>query len=171
MTLAFETSRGRCVLIYDAEGVHAVRVDTRLAADRGPHPAKMRRLAADLTRAIHGARVDFTKVKLALGRVPTFHAAVYTALVKIPWGVTLSYGELAARAGRPGAARAVGQAMARCPWSVIVPCHRVIKSDGSLGGYGGPAGARLKRALLDAELESFAAEPRPRPIVLRKRTR
>ena len=68
---------------------------------------------------------------------------------EIPRGQTCSYAELAARAGRPGAARAVGQAMARNPWPIIVPCHRVVASDGGLGGYGG--GLDMKERLLRLE--------------------
>ncbi|HWF52660.1 MAG TPA: methylated-DNA--[protein]-cysteine S-methyltransferase [Solirubrobacteraceae bacterium] len=78
-----------------------------------------------------------------------FELAVWQALLAIPYGETVSYGELAARIGRPGAPRAVGLANARNPISVIVPCHRVIGADGSLTGYGG--GLERKRLLLDLE--------------------
>jgi methylated-DNA-[protein]-cysteine S-methyltransferase len=78
-----------------------------------------------------------------------FELAVWRALVEIPYGETVSYGELAARIGRPGAPRAVGVANARNPIAVIVPCHRVIGADGSLTGYGG--GLERKRLLLDLE--------------------
>jgi methylated-DNA-[protein]-cysteine S-methyltransferase len=78
-----------------------------------------------------------------------FELAVWRALLAIPYGETVSYGELAARIGRPGAPRAVGVANARNPISVIVPCHRVIGADGSLTGYGG--GLERKRLLLDLE--------------------
>lgn len=75
---------------------------------------------------------------------------------EVGWGETVSYGELAALAGRPRAARAVGAAMARNPVLFVVPCHRVIAAGGRLGGYGGPAGHAgamldVKRALLAAE--------------------
>jgi methylated-DNA-[protein]-cysteine S-methyltransferase len=79
----------------------------------------------------------------------SFELAVWTALREIPYGETVSYGELAARIGRPEAARAVGVANARNPIAVIVPCHRVIGADGSLTGYGG--GLERKRLLLDLE--------------------
>jgi len=71
---------------------------------------------------------------------------------RIPYGETAGYGEVAIMAGSPGAARAVGTAMSRNPIALIVPCHRVIRSDGSIGGYGGgSAGTRLKQKLLDLE--------------------
>jgi methylated-DNA-[protein]-cysteine S-methyltransferase len=81
-----------------------------------------------------------------------FEQRVWTELLTIPYGETAGYGEIAARIGRPGMARAVGRANARNPIAIICPCHRVIGGDGSLTGYGG--GLDTKRALL--ELESGA---------------
>ena len=78
-----------------------------------------------------------------------FQRRVWAALAEIPYGRTVSYGELAARLGSPGASRAVGLANGRNPIAVIVPCHRVVAADGSLGGYGG--GLERKRYLLDLE--------------------
>ncbi|WP_164101122.1 methylated-DNA--[protein]-cysteine S-methyltransferase [Candidatus Laterigemmans baculatus] len=80
-----------------------------------------------------------------------FYREVYRACRAIPAGQTLSYGALAERAGRPAAARAVGQAMAtnRVMW--IIPCHRVVASSGRLHHYGGPGGVTMKRWLLDHE--------------------
>ena len=78
-----------------------------------------------------------------------FELAVWRALLEIPYGETVSYGELASRIGRPEAPRAVGAANARNPIAVIVPCHRVIGADGTLTGYGG--GLERKRLLLDLE--------------------
>jgi methylated-DNA-[protein]-cysteine S-methyltransferase len=80
---------------------------------------------------------------------PEFHQQVWDALLEIPYGETTSYGALAKKLGVPGAARAVGVANAQNPIGLIVPCHRVIGSDGSLTGYGG--GLPLKRALLEHE--------------------
>ncbi len=93
-----------------------------------------------------------------------FDRAVWTTLCEVPAGRTVTYGELARRAGYPGAARAVGGAMARNPIPIIIPCHRVIGTGGSLQGYG--MGLWRKRWLLDHEgawpLRSRSAEgPRP----------
>ncbi len=74
---------------------------------------------------------------------------VWALTREIPRGQTRTYGELARKAGSPGAARAVGQAMARNPWPIIVPCHRVLGSDGSLTGFGG--GVEMKRRMLEME--------------------
>ncbi|MCL7743934.1 methylated-DNA--[protein]-cysteine S-methyltransferase [Guyparkeria hydrothermalis] len=82
-----------------------------------------------------------------------FQRAVWSALCAIPPGKTVGYGELARRIGRPRAARAIGQAVGANPWAPLVPCHRVLAGDGSLGGYAG--GTAVKSALL--ALEGIAA--------------
>jgi len=74
---------------------------------------------------------------------------VWSALTAIPYGETVSYGELARRLGRPAASRAVGAANGQNPIPIVVPCHRVIGADGSLTGFGG--GLAIKRRLLDLE--------------------
>jgi methylated-DNA-[protein]-cysteine S-methyltransferase len=79
-----------------------------------------------------------------------FQQRVWAALRDIPYGQTESYGELAERIGSPGGARAVGLANGKNPIGIVIPCHRVVGSDGSLTGYGG--GVDRKRALLDLEL-------------------
>lgn len=83
---------------------------------------------------------------------PGFSRLALMATHQIPYGETAGYGEVAIMAGSPGAARAVGTAMSRNPVSLIIPCHRVIRADGSIGGYGnGSNGIRLKQQLLDLE--------------------
>jgi methylated-DNA-[protein]-cysteine S-methyltransferase len=96
----------------------------------------------------HGALRSFD-VRLDLRGVATFDAAAYLAAMEIPYGETASYGEVAAMAESPRAARAVGNAMARCPLFPIVPCHRVIHADGSIRGWG--PDLWVKRWLLDHE--------------------
>lgn len=78
-----------------------------------------------------------------------FQRQVWTELARIPWGATISYGELADRIDNPRAVRAVGRANGRNPISIILPCHRVIGADGTLTGYGG--GLPRKRLLLELE--------------------
>jgi methylated-DNA-[protein]-cysteine S-methyltransferase len=86
-----------------------------------------------------------------------FQLEVWRQLLQIPFGFTCSYGELARAVGRPNASRAVGAANGRNPISIVIPCHRVIGSDGSLTGYGG--GAPAKRWLLDHESPLLNAPP------------
>ncbi|GAB3146274.1 methylated-DNA--[protein]-cysteine S-methyltransferase [Amycolatopsis sp. NPDC004378] len=94
-----------------------------------------------------GQRREFD-LPLAFAGTP-FQRTVWTALLEIPYGETASYGELAQLLGKPSAARAVGLANGKNPISIIVPCHRVLGSTGSLTGYGG--GLERKRYLLDFE--------------------
>ena len=86
-----------------------------------------------------------------------FQLKVWEQLRQIPYGQTVSYRELARRAGQPGASRAVGGANRRNPIPIVVPCHRVISADGTLGGYSGNCGgsADVKRALLRLEGLNF----------------
>ena len=98
-----------------------------------------------------GGRREF-ELEIDWRLVSGFNRQVLQAVTRIPFGETRSYGEVAEIAGSPGAARAVGTAMSINPIALIVPCHRVIKSDGSIGGYGGGRnGQRMKRRLLDLE--------------------
>ncbi len=99
--------------------------------------------------AYFSGRLRELDLQLDLSSASAFDAAVWRAAREIPYGQTSSYGEVALIAGRPGAARAVGGSMARCPLTPVVPCHRVIHADGSLGGWGGQAW--IKRWLLDLE--------------------
>jgi methylated-DNA-[protein]-cysteine S-methyltransferase len=87
------------------------------------------------------------------GAGTAFQERVWRALLEIPYGETISYGELARRIGRPDAVRAVGMANGRNPISIIVPCHRVIGADGALTGYAG--GLERKRFLLDLEANTL----------------
>ncbi|WP_208027929.1 methylated-DNA--[protein]-cysteine S-methyltransferase [Rhabdothermincola sediminis] len=89
----------------------------------------------ELQEYFAGERSSFT-VPLDWPAMTGFRRAVLTELVSVPYGEVVTYGELASRAGRPGAARAVGSAMATNPLAVVVPCHRVIRSGGVLGNYG-----------------------------------
>lgn len=102
---------------------------------------------AQLREYFAGARAAFD-LTLVMRGTP-FERRVWRALSDIPYGTTLSYGELARRIGEPSAARAVGLANGRNPISIIVPCHRVIGADGTLTGYGG--GLERKRLLLELE--------------------
>ena len=94
---------------------------------------------------------DFRDVEIDLGPQTEFQRRVIAGCRQIPPGSTLTYGKLAARAGRPRAARAVGHCMATNRIPLIVPCHRVVGADGGLRGYSAEGGLRLKQLLLDRE--------------------
>jgi O-6-methylguanine DNA methyltransferase len=128
-------------------------VRSRSASTATPTPFQ-RRLVERLVAYFAGRRVDFADVDLAptlrFAGATAFEAACVQALQRVPYGTTISYAELAARAGRPRAARGAGRACARGTLSVLVPYHRVIRADGSLGEFG-PDGSGLKRRLLAHE--------------------
>ena len=111
-----------------------------------------------LTAFAAGAHVTFDDLPLDLDGVPAFHRAVLAACRRIGYGRTMTYAQLARAAGRPRAVRAAGTAMARNPLPIIIPCHRVVRSDGGLGGYSAPQGVSLKARLL--ELEAAAVNSR-----------
>jgi methylated-DNA-[protein]-cysteine S-methyltransferase len=126
----------------------------REPATTGP-AAELAEAARDAVEALLGGRpVDVSTIPLDIADRPGWDRLVLEAVRAIPRGHTAGYGEVARRIGRPGAARAVGGAVGRNPVGLLVPCHRVIAGDGSLGGYGAAAwGGRqaaleVKRALL-----------------------
>ena len=96
---------------------------------------------------------DFHDVELDLERFTDFQRAVVQGCRNILAGTTLTYGELAQTSGRPGAARAVGRVMATNRFPIVVPCHRVVGANGSLGGFSAPDGLNMKRRLLALEAE------------------
>lgn len=113
-----------------------------------PHDTLVRAVTEQLDSYFAGDRRAFD-VAWSMPSVSEFDRAVYTAMAAIPYGELASYGDLAGEVGRPGGARAVGGACNRNPIPVIVPCHRVVAADGTLGGYGG--GLDAKRVLLELE--------------------
>ncbi len=132
---------------------HANRAAAELAARRALggtimlrdwHPTARRRL----TEFAAGERVTFEDIELDLDGVPAFHRKVLAACRKIRYGETQTYAKLAAGAGRPRAVRAAGTAMASNPLPILIPCHRVVRSDGGLGGYSAPQGVSVKQRLL-----------------------
>jgi methylated-DNA-[protein]-cysteine S-methyltransferase len=141
MTLA-ATDRGLAGLWFDEQAHFPPRIDAPVNAAH-PHIAQALR---ELDAYWHGEPAFH--VPLDAAGTP-FQRAVWAALLRIAPGCTATYGEIAAAAGTPRAVRAVGAAIGRNPIGIIVPCHRVIGSDGSLTGYAG--GLDRKRALLQLE--------------------
>ena len=137
----FETPIGLCAIVWSA---HLI-VGTQL-----PEPAvvaAMERIAA----VLGGATDDFADLALDWRAVSAFDRAVYREAQAIPAGETITYGILAARLGDPGRAQAVGQALGRNPWPIVVPCHRITAADGRMGGFSAPGGTATKLKLLEIE--------------------
>jgi len=109
-------------------------------------------------RLLDGAAVDLSVVPVDLDACPAFERQIYALLREVPTGSTVTYGELAARAGAPGAARAVGMAMGRNPVPIIVPCHRVLASSGRSGGFSAPGGVTTKFRILQIEQAGRSSE-------------
>lgn len=126
-------------------------------------PSRFDDLRARLDRYFSGGPEDLTQVVIDLDD-PEFFTKVRAACRTIPAGETRSYSWLARVAGRPGASRAAGQAMARNPVPLLVPCHRVVGSDGLLHGFGGGIGLPLKARLL--RLEGFPGIPKGKQLSL-----
>ena len=118
-------------------------------------------LAEQLQHFLAGEAVDFGLELIALERCSEFQTRVLVAEHEIPRGWVSTYGRIARRLQVPGGARAVGRALARNPFPIIIPCHRAIRSNGELGGYQG--GLDMKRALL--ELEGLELTPRGRVVM------
>jgi len=141
--LVTATDRGLAGVYFKGQKHFPKRRDWRRDAN---HPL-LKRAKRELAEYFAGKRTHFS-VALDPQGTP-FQRSVWKQIAKVDFGRTLSYGELAKRAGRPGSARAAGAATGRNPVSIIVPCHRIMGADGSLTGYAG--GLRRKRALLALE--------------------
>jgi len=160
ITTRVESSIGSLLLVATDDGLLRVAFDSEghrevlavLAELVGPRILRddvgMARYAAAVTARVEGV-TDTEDLSLDLRQCSGFRREVLEHLRTIPAGQTSSYAEVARAVGRPGAVRAVGTACATNPLPLVIPCHRVVRSDGSVGGYLG--GAEVKRRLLAAE--------------------
>ena len=161
----FDTAIGSCGLAWSEAGLTGVQLPeaspaetaariTRHgavlvdAADTSPEIAGV---IAALKAFLSGEPTGFEDIRLDMARHSAFEQAAYEALRKVPWGRTVTYGDLAAAVGKPNGAQAIGMAMGRNSWPVIVPCHRVLGANGWLGGFSAPGGTLTKKALLESE--------------------
>jgi methylated-DNA-[protein]-cysteine S-methyltransferase len=160
----FDTALGRCAIAWSDHGIAAVELPDR---DEAAMRRRVRRALPDaqeaapppevadavdaITGLLDGRPDDLAAVVLDMDEVPEFHRRVYDVARSIPPGETLSYGEVAARLGEPGAAQAVGRALGRNPFPIVVPCHRVLAANGALHGFSAPGGIETKRRMLAIE--------------------
>jgi methylated-DNA-[protein]-cysteine S-methyltransferase len=160
----FDTAVGRCGIAWGARGVVGVQLPEKLErltrmrllrrfpdARAAAPPPEIRRAIDDIAALLCGKAIDLGSVTLDMTHVPAFERRVYEVARRIPAGLTLTYGEIAARIGAPGSARAVGRALGRNPFAIIVPCHRVVAAGGKIGGFSANGGTRTKRQLLEIE--------------------
>lgn len=144
---AIPSPAGKLLLSADDQGLKTITFNGDPLEGWIEDPAPLRQTIAQLEAYFAGELTDFT-VPLALEGTP-FQLRVWNELLEIPYGQTISYGQLAHRIGNPNASRAVGLANGSNPIPIIVPCHRVIGSSGKLTGYGG--GLPVKERLLTLE--------------------
>jgi methylated-DNA-[protein]-cysteine S-methyltransferase len=150
----YNSPLGPLTLIGGDRGLSAVRFPGGALGDEARRrPQAFQAAVSQLDDYFAGDRREF-ELELDLAGTP-FQLRVWEALRAIPYGTTISYGELASTIARPDRVRAVGSAVGRTPIPIIVPCHRVIGADGSLTGYGG--GLDRKRALLELEGAGWGA--------------
>ena len=102
-----------------------------------PAASRLRAAIPAIDALLHGGSTDVGPIAVDLADRPAFDRRVLAAVREVGWGETASYGQIARRVGAPRAARAVGGALGRNPVSMLIPCHRIIAGDGTLGGYGG----------------------------------
>jgi methylated-DNA-[protein]-cysteine S-methyltransferase len=157
--IVFETKRGWIGILASKAGLVSVTLPQRnrqQAVDAMGKQAQTAILSTDsfieleykFKHYYSGERTTFAD-KLDFSNATVFQRYVWEATRLIPYGETQSYGWVARQIGRPKAARAVGQALGKNPFIIIVPCHRVIAGDGKLGGFGG--GRDMKKTLLELE--------------------
>lgn len=163
----FDTAIGRCGIAWSERGVAGVQLPEASEAEtRGrvvrrvprapeaPPPPAIRHVVEGIVDLLAGRRTPAAAlafVELDLKGIPDFERDVYAVARTVGPGDTLTYGDIARRLGEPGASRAVGQALGRNPWPLVVPCHRVLAASGRLGGFSASGGAALKLRLLQVE--------------------
>ena len=171
--LVFETGYGFCGIAWSAAGITRFQLPTRSseATERlllrripdavpGALPEDVAETVAAVRRYFEGEAVDFSQTKLDLGEQDPFFARIYDAARQVGWGRTTTYGALAKELGAgPEAAREVGQAMAKNPVALIIPCHRVLAAGGKLGGFSAPGGSATKMHMLTLEGVDLAPPP------------
>jgi O-6-methylguanine DNA methyltransferase len=168
----FDTVIGRCAVAWNDRGVVAVQLpeaDDAAARKRllvrypdaveAPPRGEAKRAVEAMRAHLAGGMDAMESMVLDYAGVPLFHRRVYEALRRIGPGQTIGYGELAERVGSPGAARAVGQAVGKNPYPIVVPCHRVLAAGGRAGGFSAYGGLATKRAMLAIEGVTLAASP------------
>src|SRR6266852_8845152 len=160
----FDTAIGQCGIAWGERGVAGVQLpeageaETRArmlhrfpAAGETAPPPEVEKAVERIVALLRGEAGDLAEVTLDMDQVPAFHRRVYEVARTIPPGRTLSYGDVAARLGAPSAARAVGQALGRNPFAIVVPCHRVLAAGGRVGGFSANGGIATKLRMLAIE--------------------
>lgn len=160
----FDTTIGRCGLAWGPRGVVGVQLPERSEmttvtrilrhcphAEEVEPPKQYARAIEDIQALLCGEKKSLRTITLDMSRVPAFNARVYATARAIAPGTTRTYGEVARAIGDPDGARAVGQALSRNPFAIVVPCHRVVGADFKLVGFSATGGIATKLKLLQIE--------------------
>lgn len=158
MLQQISTPFGPLLAVWSTTGLYAcefqksrpIGLSTR-ASSKQKLPSLAHTLEDALTDYFETGQFTWDLETLDWTNVTDFHKSVLRSCYAIPAGSTLTYGQLAATADRPKAARAVGAAMAKNRWPIVIPCHRVVGASGKLTGYSGMGGVATKQSLLDLE--------------------
>lgn len=147
---SFPTSFGRCALSWNDQCLTHFflpgdSADTNTETTPPPWVAA---IIARVQRHFDGDFQDFSDVRLDFSRLTSFQKRVYTAALKVKAGETHTYGWLADKIGSPQSSRAVGAALGRNPWLLLVPCHRFVGANGKLTGFSAPGGIATKRRMI-----------------------
>lgn len=153
-----EAGLARVLLPGDDREAMAERL-ARTGARPGPPPIWVQRLMDRIDDYASGENVDFSDMALDLSGVPEFHRRAYRLLLTYGWGQVTTYGEMARALGDVGLSRAVGQAMGANPMPLVIPCHRVLASNGKPGGFSAPGGAESKLRMLALEGVNVGSPP------------
>lgn len=177
--LLFDTAIGRCGLAWSGRGLTRLALPERDAeateqrlrkyassADGDAVPAWVQEAIGEVRRYMGGEPVTFAAVVVDLAGAGEFDRSVYAVARALPWGRTVTYGELARRAGAPEMARAVGHALSRNPVPVVIPCHRILAQGDKIGGFSAFGGAATKERLLALEGIRPGADAPPLPGLL-----
>lgn len=156
--LRFATPLGWCDLVYSQKGLRFLALPTHSDFERdfsipqrSDPPAFVRQTVWRVQAHLGGNVQRYEDIPVDLDGLSDFTIRVLTMLRHIPPGKTVTYGEIAQALGKPNAARAVGQALARNPVPLVIPCHRVVGTSGYMGGFSAPGGLETKRWLLRLE--------------------
>ena len=151
----FETVLGRCGVSWSGDGITGVELPSSRTRDVPTlderAPAFVRAAAEAMAAVLAGERRDLRDIPLDERRLDPFRRRVYAATRAIAPGTTATYGWVARAIGQPDGARDVGAALARNPFPIVVPCHRVLAASGALHGFSAPGGLATKRRMLELE--------------------
>ena len=168
----FDTAVGVCAGAWGSQGIVGLRLpdrdadDTRARlkhrwpqAEEGAPPPAVQRAIDDIVRLMHGERPDLMDVPLDMHDIPEFNRRVYDIARRIAPGRTLTYVHIAEALGDLSLSRAVGQALGRNPFPIVVPCHRVLAAHAGSGGFSAPGGVATKLKLLTIERAQLSDQP------------